>query len=65
LSNREEYRAKLAYLVSSAKDSETILIDEYKSVVDRAVAKAMSFAVQTYMRRVSTKIIDESCHYDI
>jgi energy-coupling factor transporter ATP-binding protein EcfA2 len=65
LSNGEQYRATLAYLVASAKDGETILIDEYTSVVDRDVAKAMSFALQKYIRRKNKKIIVASCHYDI
>jgi ABC-type lipoprotein export system ATPase subunit/GNAT superfamily N-acetyltransferase len=65
LSNGEQYRAMLAYLVSSAKDGETILIDEYTSVVDRDVAKAMSFALQKYIRRENKKIILASCHFDI
>ena len=57
LSNGEQYRAQLAYLVASAEDGETILIDEYTSVVDRDVAKAMSNAVQKYIRRTNKKII--------
>ena len=65
LSNGEKYRAELAYLVSSAKDGDIILIDEYTSVVDRDVAKAMSFALQKYIRREGKKIILASCHYDI
>ena len=65
LSNGEQYRATLAYLVASAKEEETILIDEYTSVVDRDVAKAMSFALQKYIRRENKKIILASCHYDI
>lgn len=65
LSNGEQYRAMLAYLVSSAKDNEVILIDEYTSVVDRDVAKAMSFALQKYIRREKKRIILASCHYDI
>jgi ABC-type lipoprotein export system ATPase subunit/GNAT superfamily N-acetyltransferase len=65
LSNGEQYRAYLAYLVSSAKDGDTILIDEYTSVVDRDVAKAMSFALQKYIRRENKKIILASCHFDI
>jgi len=65
LSNGEQYRAILAYLVSSAKDGEVILIDEYTSVVDRDVAKAMSFALQKYIRRENKRIIVSSCHYDI
>ena len=65
LSNGEKYRATLGYLVSSAKDGEIILIDEYTSVVDRDVAKAMSFALQKYIRKENKKIIIASCHYDI
>ena len=65
LSNGEQYRATLAYLVASAKDGEVILIDEYTSVVDRDVAKAMSFALQKYIRRENKRIIVASCHYDI
>lgn len=65
LSNGEKYRATLAYLVSSAKEGEVILVDEYTSVVDRDVAKAMSFALQKYIRRENKRIILASCHYDI
>jgi ABC-type iron transport system FetAB ATPase subunit len=65
LSNGEQYRATLAYLVASAKDGEVILVDEYTSVVDRDVAKAMSFALQKYVRRENKRIIVASCHYDI
>lgn len=65
LSNGEKYRAKLAYIVSSSKENEIILIDEYTSVVDRDVAKAMSFALQKYIRRKNKKIILASCHFDI
>ncbi len=43
----------------------TILVDEYTSVVDRDVAKAMSFALQKYIRRENKRIILASCHYDI
>ena len=65
LSNGEQYRAELAYKVASSKDGDTILIDEYTSVVDRDVAKAMSFALQKYIRKHNKKIILGSCHYDI
>jgi GNAT superfamily N-acetyltransferase len=65
LSNGEQYRATLAYLVASAKDGEVILVDEFTSVVDRDVAKAMSFALQKYIRRENKRIIVASCHYDI
>lgn len=65
LSNGEQYRAKLAYMVGVAKKDEVILIDEYTSVVDRDVAKAMSNALQKYIRKTNKKIVLASCHFDI
>ena len=65
LSNGEQYRANLAFIVGKAKDNETIIIDEYTSVVDRDVAKAMSNALQKYIRRTNKKIVLASCHFDI
>lgn len=65
LSNGEQYRAELAYKVGKAKQNDVILIDEYTSVVDRDVAKAMSNALQKYIRRNNKKIILASCHFDI
>ena len=65
LSNDEQYRANLAYIVGSASENEVILIDEYTSVVDRDVAKAMSNALQKYIRRTNKKIVLASCHFDI
>jgi ABC-type lipoprotein export system ATPase subunit/GNAT superfamily N-acetyltransferase len=65
LSNGEQYRAKLAYKVGKSKQGEVILIDEFTSVVDRDVAKAMSNAIQKYIRRENKRIIMASCHFDI
>jgi len=65
LSNGEQYRASLAYMVGKAQENEIILIDEYTSVVDRDVAKAMSNALQKYIRRTNKKIVLASCHFDI
>jgi ABC-type lipoprotein export system ATPase subunit/predicted acetyltransferase len=65
LSNGEQYRANLAYIVGSAKNDDVILIDEYTSVVDRDVAKAMSNALQKYIRRTNKRIVLASCHFDI
>lgn len=64
LSNGEKYRAELAKIVAESKD-DIILIDEYTSVVDRNVAKAMSNALQKYIRKHDKKIILATCHYDI
>lgn len=65
LSNGEQYRASLAYKVAKAKEGEIILVDEYTSVVDRDVAKSMSFALQKYIRAENKRIILASCHFDI
>lgn len=65
LSNGEQYRASLAYKVGKSNDSDIILVDEFTSVVDRDVAKAMSYALQKYIRKNNKKIILASCHYDI
>ena len=51
LSNGEQFRAELAYKVGRAKDNEVVLIDEFTSVVDRDVAKSMSFAIQKYYKK--------------
>jgi ABC-type ATPase involved in cell division/predicted acetyltransferase len=65
LSNGEQYRAELAYKIGKAKDNEVVLIDEYTSVVDRDVAKSMSYALQKYVRKHNKKIVLASCHFDI
>lgn len=65
LSNGEKYRASLAKSLSMTNESEYILIDEYTSVVDRNVAKAMSNSLQKYIRKTKKRIILATCHYDI
>jgi ABC-type ATPase with predicted acetyltransferase domain len=56
LSNGEQYRANLSYIVGSASENEVILIDEYTSVVDRDVAKAMSNALQNILEELIKKL---------
>jgi hypothetical protein len=65
LSNGEQYRAELAYKIGKAKENEIVLIDEYTSVVDRDVAKSMSYALQKYIKKFNKKIVVASCHFDI
>tara|TARA_R100000541_G_scaffold20980_1_gene30773 strand:+ start:316 stop:1464 length:1149 start_codon:yes stop_codon:yes gene_type:complete len=65
LSNGEQFRAELAYKIGKAKDNEVVLIDEFTSVVDRDVAKSMSFAIQKYIRKNNKRMVVASCHYDI
>lgn len=65
LSNGEQYRAELAYKIGKATENDVVLIDEYTSVVDRDVAKSMSFALQKYIKKHNKKIVLASCHFDI
>ena len=65
LSNGEQFRADIAYKVAKAEDNDVILIDEFTSVVDRDVAKSMSFAIQKYLRKNNKRMIVASCHYDV
>lgn len=66
LSNGQRARAEAALLLSHETNN-IVVIDEWTSVVDRTVAKAMSFCLQKFARRDKTKkqIIILSCHADI
>lgn len=63
LSNGQQMRARTALELSQNNDF--IVIDEFTSVVDRTVAKAMSLSISKHIRRNNKKIILISCHYDI
>jgi len=63
LSNGQQARASAA--LSLAFNDDIIIIDEWTSVVDRVVAKAMSNCVNKYARKTNKKIILCSCHFDI
>jgi len=63
LSNGQRARAEAALLM--VQDAEVICIDEWTSVVDRTVAKAMSHCVQKFAKKRNKQIILLSCHYDI
>lgn len=65
LSNGERYRAQMAWLLAHTEKGETLRVDEYTSVVDRNVAKSMSYALQKYVRSQGKRIILAACHYDI
>ena len=64
LSNGQRARAEAVLLMAHA-NHEIIAIDEWTSVVDRIVAKVMSYCIQKYARRNQKKIILLSCHYDV
>jgi len=63
LSNGQRARAEAA--LAMVADEEITVLDEWTSVVDRTVAKAMSHCVQKHARKQKKKIVLVSCHYDI
>lgn len=65
LSNGERFRADIARRMLETPADETIVIDEFTSVVDRQVAQIASHAVQKFVRRGKRKMVVASCHYDI
>ena len=65
LSNGERARLDLCKAIYDARNGDVIYVDEFTSVVNRDVAKSMSYALQRYIRQKDLKIIIASCHYDI
>lgn len=63
LSNGQKARAEAVLLMCQSK--EFVFIDEWTSVVDRTVAKAMSVCISKFAKKNNKKIILLSCHYDI
>lgn len=63
LSNGQRARAEAALMMTMNKD--VVLIDEWTSVVDRTVAKAMSYCIKKYAKKKNKRIILLSCHNDI
>lgn len=64
LSNGERARLDIAKTIYESAD-EVVKIDEYTSVVNRAAAMSMSFALQRYARQKGLKLVIASCHFDI
>lgn len=64
LSNGERARFDIAKAIYDANGG-IVVLDEYTSVVNRAAAKSMSYALQRYARQKDIKIIIASCHFDI
>lgn len=62
LSNGQRARAIAALQMSQADD---FVVDEWTSVVDRTVAKAMSNCLQKFARRQGRRVTVLSCHYDV
>lgn len=63
LSNGEKMRVDLARAILS--DQDTIVFDEYTSVVNREVAKVGSYAIQKAIRKTNKKFVAVACHSDI
>lgn len=63
LSNGEKMRVDLARAILT--DNDTIVFDEFTSVVDRTVAKTASSAISKAIRKMGKKFIAVSCHRDI
>ena len=64
LSNGQKSRAEAALQLAYIKE-DTVVIDEWTSVVDRSVAKVMSHCVQKYARKFNKRIVLCACHFDI
>ena len=62
LSNGEKSRVDLARLLL---ENDLSIYDEFSSMVDRDVAKSMSFSLQKAARKLNKKIVLISCHSDI
>lgn len=62
LSNGEKMRVDLA---RALLENDTIIFDEFTSVVDRNIAQTMSIAVNKTVKKMNKKFIAVSCHYDV
>lgn len=65
LSNGQRARAEAALAIANSANDGLIAIDEWTSVVDRTVAKVMSFCVAKHARKFERRVVLLSCHYDV
>ena len=64
LSNGQQFRCELARLM--LEDVDTVICDEFTSVIDRDAAKVSSAAVAKALRgRAGPRLVALSCHYDV
>lgn len=63
LSVGERFRATMARLLLS--DDDPLVVDEFTSVVDRTVARAVSVAVSRFCRRKGRRFVAVTCHRDV
>jgi energy-coupling factor transporter ATP-binding protein EcfA2 len=65
LSGGEGFRADVAQVIALSPGDTPSVIDEFTSVVDRQVAKAISVSVSKYARREKRQLVCVGCHYDV
>ena len=65
LSTGEKFRADIARRMLEVPAEETIVVDEFTSVIDRQVAQIASHAIQKFIRRKNRRMVVASCHFDI
>lgn len=63
LSNGEKMRAQIAHAILS--DDPFIVFDEFTSVVDRQVAKIVSYCAQKAVRKRGKQFVAVTCHEDV
>lgn len=63
LSTGQRFRAELARCLLDS--GETIVFDEFTSVVDRQVAQVGAYAFQKAVRKSTKKFVAVTCHYDV
>src|SRR5207245_8058023 len=64
-STGQRFRADLARLLACAPTDQTVVIDEYSSVVDRTVARVSSAALSRTVRRRGQRFVAVTCHEDV
>ena len=64
LSTGQQFRAMIARRILETEPETRVVIDEYTSVVDRQVARAVSVALGKHARRVGSNLTVVSCHTD-
>jgi energy-coupling factor transporter ATP-binding protein EcfA2 len=71
LSNGEQFRVSLARTLAETSTGsvqgmpELAVVDEFTSVVDRTVARIGSSAISRAVRRMGSRFVAVTCHYDV
>lgn len=65
LSTGEKFRVDVARLLLETAQDETMVVDEFTSVVDRQVAQVGSYAIGKAVRKAKRRFVAVGCHYDV